>query len=436
MDRMVGHHQMYRIIYKMLYKIAIPCKKFIILFIPQHMRRKLKQAVITKGYTEEIQQVLSKQSYTQKITGVNLIGYSRAEMGLGESCRIAARCLEASSLPYDIISYSGTNTARMSDLTWQHKEVARPKHNLNIFHINAEQMLETYIHYGVQLFEGRYNIGYWHWELPEFPENWVDGFKFVNEVWVPSNFVAQSVSMKSPVPVVRIPHGIEVVIDQYRDRAYLQLPEHTFLFLTMYDVNSYQERKNPIASINAFKKAFQPSDMTVGLVIKVNNAHANREDIQSLREHIQGYSNIYLITQILSRNDTNALIQCTDSYISLHRGEGFGLVLAEAMYLGKPVIGTNWSANTDFMNEQNSCLVDYELVPIGIDHGPYQAYQTWADPDVDNASSHMKRLANDSQFYNRIALKGQQTIRNDYSPSAIGKMIEKRLKYIQMNTGG
>ncbi|WP_337103796.1 glycosyltransferase [Paenibacillus sp. YIM B09110] len=396
----------------------------------------MKQVVLAKGYTQESEQALSKQFYTEKITGVNLIGYSRAEMGLGESCRIAARSLENSKLPYDIISYIGTSTARMSDLSWQHKEVDQPKYNINIFHINAEQMLETYIQYGTRLFEGRYNIGYWHWELPEFPEDWMDGFKFVHEVWVPSNFVAQSISMKSPVPVVRIPHGIEVKIDEYRTRAYYQLPELAFLFLTMYDVNSYQERKNPIASIHAFKQSFQPNDMTVGLVIKVNNVHANREEIKLLHEHIQGYNNIYIITQILSRNDTNALIQCTDSYISLHRGEGFGLVMAEAMYLRKPVVATNWSSNTDFMNEKNSCLVDYELIPIGKDYGPYQAFQKWANPNVEHASSHMKRLVNDAEFYNRIALKGQQTIKNDYSPSVIGKMIEERLNYIQINLGG
>ncbi|GJM83642.1 hypothetical protein HMSSN139_61380 [Paenibacillus sp. HMSSN-139] len=143
----------------------------------------------------------------------------------------------------------------------------------------------------------------------------------------------------------------------------------------MYDVKSYQERKNPEAAINAFKAAFQPDDTNVGLVIKVNCYKSTLNDLEALDVLIANYKNIYLIKETISRNDVNALLGITDCFVSLHRSEGFGLGLAEAMYLGKPVIGTNWSSNTDFMNNKNSCLVDYELIQVGRDQGPYKAYQ-------------------------------------------------------------
>jgi len=402
------------------------------------MRKKLKKHIIEKGYENQLQEMSIKatENKVNQVNGINLIGYSRAEMGIGESCRIAAKCINTTNLPFGILNFVGSNSAKMSDVTWAHKEMELPKFNINVFHLNAEQMFEVYSHFGQGLFKDRYNIGFWHWELEDFPDEWLDGFKFINEVWVPSSFVANSVSMKSSVPVIRIPHGIEVIIENDRERSYYGLPETPFLFLTMYDMNSFQERKNPMASINAFKQAFSPNDLSVGLVVKVNNGSANKGDMKFINQITEEYKNIYVINKTFSRNDTNALIACTDSFISLHRSEGFGLGLAEAMYLRKPVIGTNWSSNTDFMNSQNSCIVNYELIKVGQDYGPYQAYQQWANADINHASQYMSRLVKDPIYYEDIATRGEQTIKNDYSPIAVGKMILKRLEYIQKHFGG
>ncbi|TVX97164.1 glycosyltransferase family 4 protein [Cohnella terricola] len=422
----------------MIYTVALPFKKMLVLVIPQNARKKLKKIVVEQGYSRKLEGVAlaGNRDKLDRITGVNLVGYSRAEMGIGESCRIAAKSLATTQVDYGILNFTGSNSSKMSDLSWTHKEIDAPEYNINVFHLNAEQMFEVYTYFGQQLFENRYNIGFWHWELEDFPDDWLDGFKFVDEIWVPSSFVANSVAMKSPVPVVRIPHGIEVKIETPRNRSYYGLPENTFLFLTMYDMNSFQERKNPMAAINAFKHAFKPTDRSVGLVVKVNHASSNRSNMKQINEIIKGYENIHLINTTLSRSDTNALIQCTDSFISLHRSEGFGLGLAEAMYLGKPAIGTNWSSNVDFMNDQNSCLVRYELVPLGQDYGPYQAYQRWADPDIVHAGEYMKKLVEDPTYYSRIAANGQKTIKRDFSPAAVGELITRRLKYIQRHFGG
>lgn len=421
-------------IYKRLYKIAVVSKKIVAPFVPAHMMQQVKRKLLKSAFPIE-QKSYGSKLHLNGVDGINLIGYARAEMGIGESCRIAAKSLTAADLPFGIINFKGTNSARMSDMTWVNKEMADPVYDVNVFHINAEQMIEIYSHYGNDIFLNKYNIGYWHWELPDFPDRWTESFSLVQEIWAPSTFVAEAIAMKSPVPVVRIPHSIEVTITEVRDREYFKLPAEPFLFLTMYDVKSYNQRKNPKASVESFKHAFQKDDLLVGLVVKVNSSDA--KELKELNQLIGDYSNIYIITEVLSRNDTNALLHIMDCYISLHRSEGFGLGLAEAMYLGKPVIGTNWSSNIDFMNSSNSCLVDYELVQLGETYGPYEGYQFWAEPDTMHAASYMRRIVEDIEYRNRIAHNGKYTIQRDFSPKRVGELIRKRLEYIkQWNNGG
>lgn len=358
--------------------------------------------------------------------GINLIGFIRAEMGIGESSRLAARAIQAAEIPFDIMNFPVT-AIRMEDFTWRHKEVEEPQYKVNIIHTNADTLRSVHHHFGSPLFDKRYNIGYWHWELPDFPDEFCDGFHFVNEVWVPSNFVAESIAKKSPVPVIRIPHGVEVLPPGDVNRATFGLPEDRFLFFSMYDTHSYQRRKNPQGAIIAFKQAFAPEDTSVGLVIKLNHSHANPSDLDEIRKLVSGYSNIYIIDRIMSRSEVDGLLNSTDCFVSLHRAEGFGLGLAEAMYLGKPVIGTYWSGNTDFMNATNSCIVDFSMSRVGKDWGPYKAYQSWAEPDLGHAAHHMREIAYNESYRHSIAFNGRQHIQTYFSPQIVGQMVKGRL---------
>ncbi|HDT6579648.1 TPA: glycosyltransferase family 4 protein [Bacillus cereus] len=361
--------------------------------------------------------------------GINLVGYARAEFGLGESCRLAAKAIQSTNIPFGIINYSLPHVKSL-DFTWKHKEITDPIHDINIFHINPDVFPTAYMQLGHQFFNGRYNIGYWHWELPELPElprEWYISLKLVDEVWVPSSFVLEAISKKTNLPVTRIPHCIQVECSEGITREHFNLPTDRFLFLSMYDPNSIQQRKNPVASIQAFQKAFSKDDPSVGLVLKINNSNLNFAEVKQIQHLIRDNSNIYLINQSLNRGEVNALIQSVDCVVSLHRSEGFGLVLAEAMYLGKPVIGTNWSGNTDFMNADNSCPVNYNLVPIKQNYGPYKQNQIWAEPDIEHAAYFMRQLTSNQTQCNLIAKKGQETIITYFSPNVTGNMIEKRL---------
>ena len=158
-------------------------------------------------------------------------------------------------------------------------------------------------------------------------------------------------------------------MDTTLNREYFGLPEDKFLFLVMYDSNSTIERKNPTGAIRAFRKAFK-NNPDVGIVIKVNNARP--KDMEHLNRMLNGCRNVYFITDTLTKIEVNSLIQKADVFVSLHRAEGFGLVMAEAMIVGTPVIATNWSSNTEFMNSDVACMVDCNFVSLEKDSPPYK----------------------------------------------------------------
>ncbi len=361
--------------------------------------------------------------------GINLVGYARSEHGLGESLRLAALAVEVAQLPFCICDFTVGNSSRTLDDRWAHKFTDKNVHSVNLFHINADQMGVAHSVLGDAFFRDRHNIGYWAWELPEFPDRWLSAFAYLNEVWAPSQFVVESITRKSSVPVIRMPHSIRFSVNHSLTRSQMGLPEDRFIFLTMYDMHSYQVRKNPEAVIEAFRRAF-PDPKNVTLVVKTQSVDLHPTEYEELKKRIGGVPGIMLLDRTMHRQEVYDLENLCDCFVSLHRAEGFGIALAESMYLGKSVIGTNWSGNVDFMNYKNSCPVDYQLVDLERDYGPYKRGQYWAEPDVEHAAWYMKTLVDDPHWGGRIAAEGQYTIRRDFSPEAVGQMYRKRLRVI------
>jgi glycosyltransferase involved in cell wall biosynthesis len=361
--------------------------------------------------------------------GVNVFGYIRADMGLGEGARSYARALEANQTNFCIINFETGNPTRMTDLSWMHKEASEPVYNVNLININADHLPNLRHEMPDYFFKNQYNIGCWTWELPDIPADWYPAFQYVDEVWAPSEFVKVALEKIAPCPVFTIPYSIHVEPECDLSRQDFNLPENTFLFLAMFDTRSVAERKNPYGAVEAFQKTFKSDDTSIRLVLKVNNAAP--ATLIKLNALIKGWNNIILQEQEHSRKQINALISLCDCFVSLHRAEGFGLGPAEAMCLGKPVILTNWSGNLDYMTPENCIPIAYNLVEIDSDYGPYKKGQVWAEPRLDLAAEAMRKLKEDPIFAKQIGDKGRQTIMESFSPLAVGKKMESRLKQIQ-----
>ena len=359
--------------------------------------------------------------------GVNVVGYLAAESGIGESARSMLRIVQAASVPAATINFRVGNLSRMREAipgiaTTPHL------HGVNLFHINADQMFVAYESLGESLFEGRYNIGYWAWELADFPENWLHSFDLVDEVWVPSSFCQQAVAAKSPVPVVRVPHCVEAP-PLTPDRGRFGIAPDDVAFFAMCDVLSVPERKNPLGVAQAFRAAF-PGSEPVRLFLKIGNLELQPDLAAKLAAIARADPRITLLEGYLARPELWTLMASIDCFVSLHRAEGFGLGMAEAMACGKAVIATPWSGNVDFTRADNALLVDYALVPLTRDLGPYRQGQMWAEPDIDSAASAMRRVAQSRELRERLGARGLLTVQRELSPEALAPLVTTRLRTV------
>jgi glycosyltransferase involved in cell wall biosynthesis len=194
-------------------------------------------------------------------------------------------------------------------------------------------------------------------------------------------------------------------------------------------LNSYSARKNPRAVIEAFR-ASGLGAQGASLVIKVHNADSNPSDFAALTESIRDLPGTVVLSSTFSRADVYALEAACDCYVSLHRSEGFGLAIAECMYLGKPVISTDWSATAEYLNRDNGLPVRYSLVTLAENNGPYTKGSTWADPDVADAAEQMRRVVSEPALAKRLGAAAQETIERRFSPAVIGARYRKRLAAI------
>jgi len=199
----------------------------------------------------------------------------------------------------------------------------------------------------------------------------------------------------------------------------------------MFDTRSVWQRKNPLGVLRAFKSAFREDDASAGLVMKFNNAEFEQSLLRELREELGNRENVVLVDRAMSRAELTSLIDACDCFVSLHRSEGFGLGPAEAMSLGKPAMLTNWSGNTDYMTGDNCIPIDYQLVELQQDYGPYSAEQHWAEPNLDRAAHWMQRIVREPELARTLGERGRQTIRDHFSPAAVGGMIQARLQQIR-----
>ncbi|MGZ4303484.1 MAG: glycosyltransferase family 4 protein [Solirubrobacteraceae bacterium] len=361
--------------------------------------------------------------------GVNVVGYFRSELGMGEAARQLVSALETTGIP--VLPIHG-NTIPLSRQGHAY-ETATPADAVfpvNLICMNADALPEFAGQVGNEFFAGRYSVGLWFWEVGLFPSRWVGSFSLLEEVWAPTEHVAAALEPVATVPAhtVRIP--VQAPAFEPRSREDLGLPEDQFVFLFSFDYLSVFKRKNPLAVIEAFARAFVPGE-GAHLVLKCINHERDSPAHAELCDAAARHADITVIDRYMSPSDKNALTALCDCYVSLHRAEGFGLPMAEAMSLEKPVIATGYSGNLDFMTDSNSLLVDYQLIPIGPGAEPYPAEGEWADPDVEHASTLMRRLFDDPAGARELGARGATDIARTHSPEAAGMILHRRLESIR-----
>lgn len=364
--------------------------------------------------------------------GLNIVGFLTAELGVGESARCMVRAADAAGIPSALVPLKLNCKNRLGDQTYASRLQDDNPHDVNIVHVDPPASRDIDHHHGKAFRAGKYNVAYFAWELPEFPDGWVPSFDYYDEVWCPSDFTSAAIAMKSPLPVITMPHAIGFAAPAgslAELRAKFGLPQEKFLFLTLFDLNSYSARKNPRAVIDAFRRSGL-AGRAAALVIKVQNVKGNEGDFAALQASVADLPDTVLLTDTLSRADIYALEAACDCFVSLHRSEGFGLAVAEAMLLGKPVISTDWSATAEFVSRDNGCPVRARLVTLEQNHGPYAKGSTWADPDPEHAAEYMRRLYDDRSLAARLGRAARETIEAKFSPAVIGARYRRRLESI------
>jgi glycosyltransferase involved in cell wall biosynthesis len=348
---------------------------------------------------------------------------------MGEHVRMTAEALGRAQTPYGIFDFDVGVANKQAD-EGAFPLVESNRFRANLFHVNADQMLYTYCKLKPEFFRNCYNIGYWAWELSRCPAAWAPITNMVDEIWAPSTFVRDAFAAVTSKPVVHMPLCVELPPFRRLPRSLFGLPEGKCLFLFVFDFHSFIARKNPLAALRAFQRAFPSRLAPVGLVIKVMNGNPEHPVWHEMMNLMENDRRIHIINEVMPRQQVLALVDCCDVFVSLHRAEGFGRGPAEAMYLGKPVIVTNYSGNTDFTREGAAFLVDYDLVPIEKDQYVCPEGQVWASADEQHAAHLMRQIVEGSENVAAIAARGRAIIRNEFSPEAVGSRMTKRLREV------
>lgn len=336
--------------------------------------------------------------------GFDIVGYLDADLGLGEVARLLTRAVERAGIPCRTLTFRETRS-RQKEPT-RHVPGTDP-HNTTLLCVNADQTPLASASLPGALDRSRHRIGYWFWEVDRFPTEQLQAFHYVDELWVASEYVASVFRAVTDKPVTVIPQPVAPVTPTTLTRADVGLTDR-FTFGFWFDAFSSMQRKNPVAVVRAFCEAFRPDEGPV-LLIKSINGDADRRAMEELRSAACGRSDVRLIDGYWSGLEMRALVQLIDCYVSLHRSEGFGQTIAEAMMAGTPVIATAHSGNLQYMHDENSLLVPHELVAVG-PGTPYPTTALWAEPDVHEAARMMRSVVADDERRRDLSLRAAHDI--------------------------
>jgi len=357
--------------------------------------------------------------------GLQIAGYMDAEAGVGEAARRMLAAVREAGIPHSLVTYDRTPSRRgVAVASGDDRD-----YDVALALVNADQF-PTFNHdMGPRWRLGRHIVGFWWWEVERFPMRFRSALDLVDEVWAGSAFVRDAVAATTETPVHVLPVPITPPVPRPGTRAELGLGDG-FLFYLSFDFASVMERKNPIGLIDAYTRAFGPGD-GARLLLRGINGDRHPLELERLRDAAAGREDVVVMDGYLDAGAKDGLMCECDCYVSLHRSEGLGLTMAEAMAAGRPVVATAYSGNLEFMHEGNSLLVPPgDLVPIGRGHDPYPAEARWADPDPDAAAALMRRVFDDPQEAARLAARGREDVLERFSLGRAAAALSEHLDRI------
>ena len=364
---------------------------------------------------------------------VRVTGYLGHSLGLGAAARGYARAQSAAGVPVSTVSvplhHLALPVALASEYGLHSFEdlVHEGRHGFELVAVNADELPDFVERLGEDYFEGP-RIGIWGWETNSIPPRWQRSFALVDEIWVYSRFMAENIGAVAPVPVTALPPPVQAPAEP-EPPLRLGVPEG-FMFLFVFDYLSTIQRKNPVGLIEAFKRAFASGEGPQ-LLIKTINAPLRPLAEEEVLWAAHGREDVHVVDRSLTGAELGGLMAACDCYVSLHRAEGFGLTMAEAMAIGKPVIATGYSGNVDFMNDENSYLVDYAPSRVGPDCEIYPPDGEWAEPSVEHAAQLMRRVHESREEAAHIGERARADIARVLSPEATGAAMRRRLEELE-----
>jgi glycosyltransferase involved in cell wall biosynthesis len=361
------------------------------------------------------------------------VGHPFAAIGMGEHMRSTVKSLRSVGVwPVlrDIYGLARPSTDELFDAP---SGINGGPCSINIFSINGDEIDQALAHLSYNSPWTGYNVVYPAWELARYPPEWARKLDWFDEIWGSSHFVYSALRSACSKPVVYMPQACEVRLSKFLGRRWFKVPERDYVFLFFFDLRSYVARKNPFAVVEAFRQVIRTKKFgAISLVLKVSGAEQEPAIYQKIVEATEEFgTRVVILKDIMTDTEVKNLVRCCDCFVSLHRSEGYGRGMAEAMFLGKAVIATGYSGNMDYMDRDVAFLVDYELSPLKAGEYPHWEGQVWAEADVDQAAEYMKMLVERPQLGRDIGERARLKIRQGFGYREIGMRYRKRIDQIR-----
>jgi glycosyltransferase involved in cell wall biosynthesis len=362
---------------------------------------------------------------------VLFIGYLEAGLGLGESLRGLVRSVATTELPFALYPYSFGVETRLIGAFMKGRYDLQHSHKVNVIEMAPDQVPAMFHKIGRWKTGYSYNILRTYWELPLAHPSWIYMLKGIHEIWVPNEFVCRAFKGVFGGPIVMVPPCVSIEAERSFERSHFGMDNGRFYFLFSFDYFSHPSRKNPLGVIRAFQAAFPNVVEEVGLVIKSTGAIDQYLDVKfAIVEAARYDKRIIVIDCSFSRDEMLSLIRQSNCYVSLHRSEGFGMGMAEALAFGKPLIGTDFSGSADFLSDRTGFPIPVTIRPVQAGEYFFSEGQNWAEPDEAAAAEAMCRVFDDEQERQRRAEAGKAFVEAQYGKENVGRIATQRLKDI------